>query len=80
MNIQLPKELNDFLEGIVRDGLYEHPDFAICDALRLLKDQVDLYKVKLEELRALIAVGVEQADRGELIDGDEVFRKLRASE
>ncbi len=28
------------------------------------------------ELRARIAVGLEQADRGELLDGEEVFREI----
>jgi antitoxin ParD1/3/4 len=77
MNIRLPKELDEFVNELVQRGLYDHPDLAIADALRLLKQQYELEKVRLEELRKFTAVGVGQADRGELIDGEEVFRKLR---
>ena len=76
MNIPLPKELAEFLDEIVQGGLYESPELAICDALRLLKEHVELHKVRVEELRQLIAVGADQAKRGELLDGEEVFRSL----
>ena len=33
---------------------------------------------KLAALREDLALGLDQADRGELISGDEVFRELRA--
>ncbi len=77
MNIPLPKDLAEFLEEVVQSGLYENPELAICDALRLLKEHVELNKVRVEELRRLIAVGADQAKRGELLDGEEVFRSLR---
>jgi hypothetical protein len=33
--------------------------------------------LKLEALRSEIQIGIEQADRGDLLDGPEVFEKLR---
>jgi len=33
--------------------------------------------LSIEELRKHISVGVEQADRGELIDGEAVFEELK---
>lgn len=79
MNIRLPKDVEEFLDELLKSGLYEHPDFAICDGLRLLKNQYDLYKVRLDELRALIAVGIAQADRGEVapLDIDALLAKAR---
>jgi antitoxin ParD1/3/4 len=77
MNIPLPKDLAEFLDEIVQSGLYKSPELAICDALRLLKERVELHKVRVEELRRLIAVGADQAKRGELLDGEAVFRSLR---
>jgi antitoxin ParD1/3/4 len=77
MNVELPKELEEFLTELIQGGFYDTPSLAIHDALWMLKDRFDLYKSREAELRQLIAVGVEQADRGELIDGDEVFRRLR---
>ncbi len=77
MNVDLPKELEEFIARLIQDGFYDTPSLAIQDALWLLRDRFDLYKARESELRQLIAVGTEQADRGELIDGDEVFRRLR---
>ena len=77
MNVELPKELEEFVAELVRSGFYDTPSLAIHDALWLLKDRFDLYKAREGELKRLLAVGAEQADRGELIDGDEVFRRLR---
>lgn len=37
----------------------------------------DLDQEQLEKLRKEIAIGVEQADRGELIDGPLFFKELR---
>jgi hypothetical protein len=34
-------------------------------------------QLSIEELRKHISVGVEQADRGELIDGEAVFEELK---
>jgi antitoxin ParD1/3/4 len=66
MEIRLPAELEAFVQELIASGMYEHPDMIVHDALWLLKDQVALYKVKQEELRKLIAVGIEQLDRGQV--------------
>jgi len=36
-----------------------------------------LYKGRFEELQQQIHVGIEAADRGELVDAEEVFQRLR---
>jgi antitoxin ParD1/3/4 len=52
-------------------------------AFDFLHDEADLYSiedgeaVQWAELKREIAIGVEEADRGELIDGDVVFQQLR---
>jgi antitoxin ParD1/3/4 len=78
MQIHLTPELEAFVQQLVADGHFAAPDQAVETALWLLKDQYELYKVKREELRKLIAVGIEQLDRGEGIDGELVFSKLNA--
>ncbi len=45
--------------------------------LRLLKEREDLKHLRLAELRKEISIGVEQADRGELVDGAEAFAEVR---
>lgn len=47
------------------------------EGLRLLKEQDPLRQMRLEELRKEIAIGIDQADRGQLVDGEEVFKKLK---
>ena len=39
--------------------------------------EVEYGKMKLERLRAMLAVGEAQLDRGEGIDGKEFFEKMR---
>lgn len=47
------------------------------EGLRLLKEQDPLRQMPVEELRKEIAIGIDQADRGQLVDGEEVFNKLK---
>jgi antitoxin ParD1/3/4 len=77
MNIQLPREQEQFLKELVRSGAHDSPDVAISDALWLLKNHYDLHRAQTEDLRRLIAVGIEQSERGECLDGQEVFRRLK---
>jgi antitoxin ParD1/3/4 len=77
LQVVLPAEQEAFLRELVEAGLMSSPDEAISAALSLLKDQYELYKVKREDLRQALAVGIDQLDRGEKVSGDEVFRRLR---
>ncbi len=77
MNVHLHPELEAFVQQLVNEGLFVAPDAAVETALWLLKDQYELYKVKHDEMRKLVAVGIEQLDRGEAVEGEIVFSKLR---
>ena len=77
MNVSLTPELERLVTEKVESGLYGSASEVIRDALRLLQERDELRRARLEELRREIARGVEQADRGELIDSDQVFRELR---
>ncbi|MGH2534985.1 MAG: type II toxin-antitoxin system ParD family antitoxin [Thermomicrobiales bacterium] len=63
MQIVLDPKTEALIRAKVEMGLYADADEALREAVRLL-DERD----RLRHLRALLAVGVEQADRGELID------------
>ena len=63
MTVTLDPQLSALLRQKVDAGLYRSADAALREAVRLL-DEHD----RLQRLRALLAVGVEQADRGELIE------------
>ncbi len=71
MTLSLPKDLDQFVNQLVESGLYPCAEDAICDGLRLLKDQEELRKIRLAELRKEVAVGLEQLERGQYKAYDE---------
>ena len=76
MNVSLSPTLERMVEEKVKTGFYNSSSEVIRAALRLLEEQDRLRRLKLENLRQEIALGIEQADRGDLLEGEEVFRKL----
>lgn len=76
MNVSLTPELEQFVHEKVKSGRYLSASEVVREALRLLEERDRLYQAKLAELQQHLAIGIEQADRGELIDGDDVFAEL----
>ena len=70
MHIDLPTDQQALVENLVASGRYPSVQDAISEAIHLLATQ--------EELRKEIQVGVDQADRSELLDHDTVFAQLRS--
>jgi antitoxin ParD1/3/4 len=66
MNVSLTPELKEFVEQKVRSGLYQTASEVVRDGLRLLRERDELRRDQLEALRRDIAVGVDQADRGQV--------------
>ena len=78
MQEHLPPELREMIKELIDSGAYHSFEEIVHEALWLARDRFLLYKVKRDELRALLDVGIQQAERGELIDGELVFTKLKA--
>ena len=78
MNVSLTPELELLIHKKVESGLYLSASEVVREALRLLEERDRLNAMKFEELRKEIQIGLDQADRGELVDGPQVFTKLRA--
>lgn len=76
MNVFLTPELEQFIQKQVESGRYLSASEMIGEALRLLWERENLRETRLAELKAKIRVGIEAADRGELVDGEEVFAEL----
>ena len=74
--VSLPPELDQFVEAKVASGRYPSASEVIREGLQLLKDRDVSRQDALEEVRKKIAVGLDQAERGELFDGEEVFRSI----
>ena len=78
MNVSITEKLEEFVNDKVESGLYNSASEVVREALRLLVQQDELRQLRLDELKKEIAIGVGQADRGELIDGEKAFEKLRS--
>jgi antitoxin ParD1/3/4 len=65
MNISLTKEFESYVTQKVESGMYHSASEVIRDGLRLMKERDDLHQSRLAELRREIAIGSDQADRGE---------------
>lgn len=77
MNISLIPEHEKFIQSQLKNGTYHSPDEVIREALQLLEDRHRAeVEMRVEELRKKIAIGTEQIARGEVFDGEEVFREL----
>lgn len=69
MHISLTPELEKIVKSKVKTGLYNNASEVIREALRFMETHEELiYQMKLEKLRTKLAVGAEQADRGEFVD------------
>lgn len=77
MNVSLTPELAGFVKDQVDSGMYHSASEVVREGLRLLRQQKQDRQTRLDRLRAEIALGVEQLDRGEAVSGQEVFRELR---
>ncbi len=65
MNVSLTPELEALIQEKVKSGLYHSASEVVRESLRLLHERDELRRSRLQELRKEIAIGIEQADRGE---------------
>ncbi len=79
MQMHLPKELEELVQELIDNGLYPTREEVIHSALWLLRDSYALYKVKRDELRDLLDVGIQQAERGQLAPLDMETIKAKAA-
>ena len=77
VNISITPELDAFLQDRVKSGRYQTTSEVVREALRLLERQEQERDAALYQIRAKLERAAGQAERGELIDGDEVFDELR---
>ena len=76
LNISLTPELEEFVTSRVESGRYQSASEVVRQGLRLLQDQEETRQAELARLRQQIQIGLDQANRGELLDGEEVFEEI----
>lgn len=70
MDVAISHENEQFVEAAIERGQYANSSEIVDEALRLLR--------RRDELISAVNAGVEQLDRGETVDAEEVFERLTA--
>lgn len=76
MTVTLTPEQEKFVIEQVKSGHYRSAEDVVAQSLGMLRDQEQFVRENRGELREKIATGIEQANRGEVHDGKEVFDRL----
>jgi antitoxin ParD1/3/4 len=77
MNVNLGATFDKFIADLLKTGLYQSQSEVVREGLRLLKEREDVKNLRVAELRREIAIGSEQADRSEFVDGEQTFAEIR---
>jgi antitoxin ParD1/3/4 len=72
MNVNLSRDLYEFVKSAVSSGRFTSASEVVRDALREKRDQA------LREVERKIEAGLASARRGELFEGEDVMRELKA--
>ncbi len=68
MNVSLTPELEKLVNDKVKSGRYNSASEVVREGLRLLQDQDELRRIRTDELRREIMLGVDQIRDGKAID------------
>lgn len=77
MDVSLSPEFEQFVQRQVAQGKYASAADVVIAGIRLLMERECIYRGRFEELRQEVLIGVQQRDRGECLDGEEVIEQLR---
>jgi antitoxin ParD1/3/4 len=71
-NISLTPEQDAFIEKTIKSGEYQNASEAVRDALRALQQRRSEDALKLKMLRMQIKAGIEDLERGDFTEVDDV--------
>ncbi len=77
MTIHLNDELEALIQKDVERGRYQSADEFVARAVQMLHEQEEWLSESRSDIAAKIKHGYAQAERGELVDGEEAFQELR---
>ena len=76
LNVSLTPELEQFVQGRLASGRYQTASEVVREGLRLLELQERDRDAAYKALKAKLKRGAEQAERGEVVDGEEFLEQL----
>ncbi len=78
MTIDITGAREQIIRSFIQDGRFSSEDEVIDEALRLLQERDE--QAKLADLRREIAIGIDQADHGELgpFDPNATMQRVRS--
>jgi antitoxin ParD1/3/4 len=76
LNVSLTPELEQFVQERVASGRYQTASEVVREGLRLLELQERDRDAAYKALKAKLKRGAEQAERGEVVDGEEFLEQL----
>ena len=77
MTVTLTAEQEKFVAEQLQSGHYRSADDVIAQSLAILRTQEEFIHNNVSELREKIAVGLQQIERGETVDGRKAIHDLR---
>jgi antitoxin ParD1/3/4 len=76
MSVNLPADVEAIVNRHVSEGEYGSAAEVVAAAIRLFDSRKREKQRQIDKLRSMLEEAVEQADRGELLDGDEIFDEI----
>jgi Arc/MetJ-type ribon-helix-helix transcriptional regulator len=76
--LELPADLVATLRAIVKSGAFASESDLVSTVLQAWYGADDFSEEELDEVRAVVAEGLAEADAGKFIAADEVHAELRA--
>lgn len=73
-SVTIGEHFSSFIDSKIEEGRFESTSEAVRAGLRLLEED----EAKLTAIRARLAIGKAQLDRGEFVNGDEFIKELIA--
>jgi Arc/MetJ-type ribon-helix-helix transcriptional regulator len=70
MSTEMSADNERYLQELIERGVFHNRAAAVDAAITLLRQR--------EQLRSDVQAGIEQADQGEVLDGESVFQRLLA--
>ena len=76
-NISFTPKQAQFIDERVESGQYQSASEVVRAGLRLLEDDEINRQERLLRIRQLIETGLEDVQQGRVVDGEDVFKRLR---